>query len=201
MSDNAQQDPPQPIYRPGRLQRGPSLKGYRVATFSDVLKRHGFTMGSLAAICLTIPITLPVIVTTTTRFFQQPVSYLASVLVLLVFFSYWSTRRSVATKLQAQWIFYLLFISIVEELTFRLIFPLLLAPQFNWLTANILSNVVFASIHYVTLRWKLRHCIFTFLGGMGLSQLMSHGDLAIVVLVHWLGTFINTPFPPTVAKD
>jgi len=36
----------------------------------------------------------------------------------------------------------------------------------------------------------------TFLGGMGLSQLMTHGDLALVVMVHWLGTFLNTPVPP-----
>jgi membrane protease YdiL (CAAX protease family) len=201
MPNNEQQDVPQQSHRRGRLQRGPSTTGYRVATFSDVLKRHGLTMGCLAIICLTIPGSLPALVATTTRLVQQPVAYMAGLFGLLVFFSYWSARRPIAAKRQAQWIFYLLSISIVEELTFRLILPSLLSQQFNWLTANVLSNLLFAAIHYITLRWKLRNCIVTFLGGMGLSQLMSQGDLALVVMVHWLGTFLNTPFPPTERKS
>jgi membrane protease YdiL (CAAX protease family) len=200
MLNNEQQGALQQNIRRGRLQRGPSSTGYRVATFGDVLKRHGVTMGCLAGICLMIPGTLPAIAANTTRLVQQPVSYLAGLFGLLVFFSYWSTRRPVAAERQAQWIFYLLFISIVEELTFRLILPSLLSQPFSWPTAIILSNLLFAAIHYLTLRWKLRNCIVTFLGGMGLSQLMTHGDLVMVVMVHWLGTFINTPFPPTKRK-
>ena len=28
-------------------------------------------------------------------------------------------------------------------------------------------------------------------------HLMGRGDLLLVILVHWLGTFINTPAPPS----
>jgi membrane protease YdiL (CAAX protease family) len=184
----------------GRLQRGPTDSGYRIETFSDVLKRHGGTMGCLAAVCLMIPGTFSTIEINTTRLFLQPGPYLIGLLGLLVFFSYWSRRHPASVKRKAQWISYLLYISIVEELTFRLILPSLLSQQFTWLTANILSNLLFASIHYLTLRWKLRNCILTFLGGMGLSQLMTHGDFALVVMVHWLGTFLNTPLPPADPK-
>lgn len=200
MSHNTQQNATQQPSYQGRLQRAPTATGYRVETFGDILKRHGVTMGCLAAICLMIPGTVPAIATTTTRLFQQPVLYMAGLLGLLVFFLYWSTRRSVSGIRQSQWIVYLLFISIVEELTFRLVFPSLLSQQFSWLTANILSNLVFSVIHYTTLRWKLRNCIVTFLGGMGLSQLMTQGDLTLVVMVHWLGTFLNTPSPPAERK-
>jgi membrane protease YdiL (CAAX protease family) len=184
----------------GRLQRGPSAVGYSVATFGDVLKRHGVTMGCLAALSLMLPGSLHALAINTSRLFQQPMPYLAALLGILVFFAYWSMRRPVSAALQTRWILYLLFISIVEELTFRLILPSLLSPQFSWLTANMLSNLLFAGIHYFTLRWRLRNCIVTFLGGMGLSQLMTQGDFTMVVMIHWLGTFLNTPFPPAGRK-
>jgi membrane protease YdiL (CAAX protease family) len=90
----------------------------------------------------------------------------------------------------------LLLISITEELTFRLILPSLLSAQFDGRVPHIMSNLLFAAIHYVTLRWRLRNCIVTFFGAMGLSYLMMQGDLAVVVLVHWFATFLNTPAPP-----
>ena len=69
------------------------------------------------------------------------------------------------------------------------------------ITAHVLSNLVFASLHYFTLRWRLVNCIATFLGGMGLSHLMGQGDLLLVIMIHWLGTFINTPSPPSGESD
>jgi membrane protease YdiL (CAAX protease family) len=200
MPTKPQQDITQQSPHQSRLQREPTDSGYRVETFGDVLKRHGGTMGLFAVVCLMIPGTFSTIAANTSRLFLQPAPYLIGLLALLVFFSYWNRRNPASVKRKSQWIFYLLYISIVEELTFRLIFPSLLSQQFNWLTANILSNLLFASIHYATLRWKLRNCIATFLGGMGLSQLMTHGDFALVVMVHWLATFLNTPFPPAESK-
>jgi branched-subunit amino acid transport protein len=197
MPNNTQPDVTQQSPQLGRLQRGPTAKGYRVASFTDILKRHGTTMGCLTVICLIAPGSFSTIAATTTRFILQPLPYFLALLGLLVFFSVWTARRPGSIKRKTQWILYLLYISIVEELTFRVIFPSLLTPHFSWLTANIVSNVLFAGIHYITLRWKLRNCVVTFIGGMGLSQLMTHGDLTLVVLIHWLGTFINTPFPPT----
>lgn len=133
---------------------------------------------------------------------MQPVPYLSALLCLVLFFIFWSQRRPHAITRQGKWVLYLLCISIVEEVTFRLIFPALLAAQFTFsLTiAHIISNILFAALHYVTLRWKLSNCIATFLGALGLSYLMRHGDLTLVVMVHWLGTFLNTPFPPAATK-
>ena len=63
--------------------------------------------------------------------------------------------------------------------------------------AIIASNAVFGAIHYVTLRWKLGHCVFAALGGIGLSRLLeSSGDLMLVILVHFIATFLNTPRSP-----
>ena len=40
-------------------------------------------------------------------------------------------------------------------------------------------------------------CMFTVFGGLGFSRLLHMtDDLALVVLVHWLVTFLNTPRPP-----
>jgi branched-subunit amino acid transport protein len=191
-----QKDPTPKSDHQGRLQRKPTATGYRVSTFTDVLKRHGATMACLAAICLVTPGAIPLIVNTTTRLTTQPLPYVTGVLGLLLFFSVWSMRRPCSLRRQSQWILYLLLISITEELTFRLIFPSLLSAQLDGASPHILSNLLFAGIHYVTLRWRLRNCIVVFIGGMGLSHLMMQGDLALVVLVHWFATFLNTPAPP-----
>jgi hypothetical protein len=192
--------------RKGRLQRPPTAAGYRVTTFGEVVARHGGTMGCLAALCLMLPGGWQAITNTSSKSLLQPGPYLLALFGLLIFFAYWSRRRPHSLKRQSQWVLYLLFISIAEEITFRLIFPSLLSSitlfssQFPLLTTHVISNFVFAAIHYVTLRWKLTNCIVTFLGAMGLSHLMRHGDLTMVVMVHWLGTFLNTPFPPAQRK-
>lgn len=102
---------------------------------------------------------------------------------------------------QIFWIGYLLFISIVEEIGFRLSLPILFSDSFlkeyNFLFGIFLSNLLFASLHYFTLRWKLKACIFTFMGGIGLSRLFYvTEDLALIILVHWAITFLNTPTAP-----
>ena len=66
--------------------------------------------------------------------------------------------------------------------------------------AIIVSNALFGAIHYFTLRWKLGHCVFAALGGIGLSRLLeSSGDLMLVILVHFIATFLNTPRSPEAA--
>jgi membrane protease YdiL (CAAX protease family) len=62
--------------------------------------------------------------------------------------------------------------------------------------AVVISNVLFATIHFFTLRWRLIWVVFAFLGGLGLSRVMTHDDLLVVIWLHWIGTFLNTPFPP-----
>jgi len=189
--------PTQAVSHQGRLQREPTASGYRVASFADVLRRHGLLMGGIALLCLLTPGAPAALAATTQRLVTQPWPYVAAVAGLLVFFVLWSRRRRVEWSSQTLWTGYLLYISVVEEIAFRLIIPSLLAPHLGLIAAHVASNLLFACIHYFTLRWKLRNCVFTFFGGMGLSQLMIRGDLALVVLVHWLGTFLNTPFPPS----
>ena len=102
---------------------------------------------------------------------------------------------------QLIWIGYLFMISAVEEIAFRLSLPLLITSDvtgisFFWIGA-LISNLLFATIHYFTLRWKLNACIFTFLGGMGFSRMLdTTGDLTAVILLHWAITFLNTPAAP-----
>ena len=109
----------------------------------------------------------------------------------------WSRRRAFTPSRQSLWVGYLLWISIVEEVAFRLLLPALLETEFSRFQAHLISNALFAALHYVTLRWRLVNCIGTFLGAMGLSHLMvEHGNLVLVILVHWAGTFLNTPWPP-----
>ena len=112
--------------------------------------------------------------------------------------------RFISRKLnyrQIFWIGYLFLISIVEEIGFRLSLPILFSEfffkEYSFLIGIVLSNLLFASLHYFTLRWKLKACIFTFLGGMGLSRLFYEtGDITLVVMVHLVVTFLNTPSAP-----
>jgi membrane protease YdiL (CAAX protease family) len=158
-------------------------------------------MGALAAVCLAIPGSWNMVEATTGRGAAHPVPYLLGLAGLLIFFAYWSFRHSYPPGRQVPWVLYLLFISVVEEFIFRLVLPSVLFGFVPTVVALVLSNLVFASIHYVTLRWRLVNCIATFLGGMGLSHLMAQGDLLLVIMVHWLGTFINTPSPPSKQSD
>jgi membrane protease YdiL (CAAX protease family) len=94
---------------------------------------------------------------------------------------------------QMVWIIYLLGISIAEEWVFRLALPGFVAGFIGIPRAVLVCNLVFAGLHYFTLRWKLRWCLGAFFGAMGLSRLMGQGDLLLVIGVHWLATFLNTP--------
>ena len=116
-------------------------------------------------------------------------------------FGYLKLTKKYLNVRQIAWISYLFLISVVEEIGFRLGLPLLFTSELigidTFWIGVILSNLIFASIHYFTLRWKITACVFTFLGGMGFSRLFSvTDDLALVILVHWAVTFLNTPSAP-----
>jgi di/tricarboxylate transporter len=87
-------------------------------------------------------------------------------------------------------------ISLMEEWIFRCALPLWASSFLPYLAGVVLSNALFAIIHYFTLRWKVQRCIFAFLGGMGLSRLLVFEDLFLLIGIHWFATFINTPRPP-----
>ena len=186
----------------GRLQRGALSREAYISRFRQVLARHGITMASIAIICLLLPSIQTALLSSLDNLFRNPLRYfLWSLIVatfIFVFLKY--TKREFDLR-QLFWIGYLLIISVVEEIGFRLSLPLLITSDvtgisFFWIGA-FLSNLLFATIHYFTLRWKLNACIFTFLGGMGFSRMLeTTGDLALVILVHWAITFLNTPSAP-----
>ena len=159
-------------------------------------------MATIAAICLLIPSIPPALSNSLKFLLINPNKYLlwtAGLGILIILFLRLTGKELNAR--QAAWIAYLLMISIVEEVGFRLSLPIILSSGFSasetlWIGV-FLSNLLFAMIHYLTLRWKLTACVFTFLGGMGFSRLFeTTGDLALVILIHWAVTFLNTPSAP-----
>ena len=152
----------------GRLQRGALNQETYISKFGQVLLRHGLTMASIAIICLLIPSIQSALISTLDNLFKNPLKYLlwslAVATFIFIFLKY--TKREIDLR-QLFWIGYLFLISVVEEIAFRLSLPLLITADvtgisFFWLGVFI-SNLLFATIHYFTLRWKLNACIFTFL--------------------------------------
>ena len=186
----------------GRLQRGSSSSDNHISKFRQVLIRHGLTMTVIAIVCLFAPFILDGFNSSLDKFFILPSRYFVWFLgVALFIFGYLKFTKKYLNVRQIAWISYLFLISVVEEIGFRLGLPLLFTSEFigidTFWIGVILSNLIFASIHYFTLRWKITACVFTFLGGMGFSRLFSvTDDLALVILVHWAVTFLNTPSAP-----
>ena len=131
-------------------------------------------------------------------FLLRPQIYaIASGAIVLCFVFYLFLRKRTLTLSQALWIGYLFGVSVVEEIAFRLAVPLILAGITSNLFAILISNLLFAGLHYFTLRWKLVPCLFTFLGGLGFARLLDNSEnIVLVILVHWVVTFLNTPVPP-----
>ena len=186
----------------GRLQRDSQNPAIYISKFRQVLFRHGMTMSLISFGCLLFPITLVALFSSLDNLFLNINRYvLASLSLGFFMFFYLRLFSKELNNRQIFWIGYLLFISIVEEIGFRVSLPILFSDSFlkeyNFLFGIFLSNFIFASLHYFTLRWKFKACIFTFLGGIGLSRIFYvTEDLALIVLVHWAFTFLNTPTAP-----
>ena len=186
----------------GRLQRASQNQEVYISKFRQVLLRHGLTMSLICLGCVLFPSVLVALFSSIDNLFLNINRYaIASVSLGLFMFLY---LRFISRKLnyrQIFWIGYLFLISIVEEIGFRLSLPILFSEfffkEYSFLIGIVLSNLLFASLHYFTLRWKLKACIFTFLGGIGLSRLLYEtGDITLVVMVHLVVTFLNTPSAP-----
>ena len=186
----------------GRLQRASQNQEVYISKFRQVLLRHGLTMSLICLGCVLFPSVLVTLFSSIDNLFLNINRYaIASMSLGLFMFLY---LRFISRKLnyrQIFWIGYLFLISIVEEIGFRLSLPILFSEfffkEYSFLIGIFLSNLIFASLHYFTLRWKLKACIFTFLGGIGLSRLFYEtGDITLVVLVHLVVTFLNTPSAP-----
>jgi membrane protease YdiL (CAAX protease family) len=129
---------------------------------------------------------------------SSPVFYFSILTAVSLFFIFFYLKRGHKIEwIHIAWLTYLLFISVVEEFAFRMMLPILLSGAFGMMSAVLFSNFLFAFIHYVTLRWKLINCVVAFIGGLGFSRLLvSTEDIAILILVHYFFTFLNTPLPP-----
>ena len=181
----------------GRLQRDHSPNTTPVSTFAQVLYRHGALMGSAAMVLVVVQGGIA-LEDSLTAVWQRPEMFLLAILVILAAFAgYLKWRGYSFAGRQGLWICYLLYISVVEEIAFRLYLPVVLESHIGWGAGVLLSNLIFGVIHYYTLRWKFSHCVVAALGGIGLSRLLAQsGDLGLVILVHFVATFLNTPRPP-----
>ncbi len=155
-------------------------------------------MTAIALICMLSSQSITNLNSNSLDFLLRPEIYaITSGFIVLFFVFYLFLRKRTIDLSQALWIGYLFGISVVEEVAFRLAVPLLLAGITPNLFAILISNLLFAGLHYFTLRWKLIPCLFTFLGGLGFARLLDNSEnIVLVILVHWFVTFLNTPVPP-----
>lgn len=182
-----------------RLQREADFTGQRLNSFRQVLLRHGLP-GFLIGLLLLIPSDLRALLSPQNHRLEEHLPiYGLGFLGIFCFSLCWSwyiDRR--ISWAQAGWIFYLLLVSIWEEWVFRVALPTLIVPlEVQFTTAVLISNILFGAVHYFTLRWKASWCLLAFLGGMGFSHNYAElGDLFVIIGIHWLATFINTPRLP-----
>ena len=191
-------DAPQDYKSERRLQRSATNTQPLVSTFYQVLTRHGLTMGTIAGACLFVPISFVSSSSNFASIMSSPFYYLATLSAMLLTFIFTlSVRGHKIERTLVAWLAYLFFISVVEEFAFRLILPIFLSDTLEVTTAVFVSNLLFACIHYVTLRWKVINCAIVFMAGLGLSRLLANTeDMGLVILIHFFFTFFNTPTPP-----
>ena len=185
-----------------RLQRPPDFTGTPLNHFRDVFLRHG--LPGLLLGCLFLFPAIGLLDDQVNRFLETPVRYLGGgicIFVLTIAWSWYLDRNLSAPQLG--WIVYLLLLSAWEEWVFRVALPdMLLGSGVPLGAAIIFSNLLFGAMHYFTLRWKIGWCVLAFFGGMGLSrQYINGGDLLLVIGIHWIATFLNTPGPPRPKSD
>ena len=186
------------LMRKRRLQRPAKDQNYLINTFNQVLARHFLTMSMIATICIFMSIDSFADSIYLKPLISSPFFYFFILTAISLFFIFIYLKRGYKIEpIHLAWLTYLLFISVAEEIAFRMMLPILLSGTFGMISAVLFSNFLFAYIHYVTLRWKFINCVVAFIGGLGLSRLLvSTEDVAILVLVHYFFTFLNTPLPP-----
>jgi hypothetical protein len=172
-------------------------------TFRAVALRHGLPGALLGALCLLHPEVRALLLPALADLMVAPVLYLVSGFVIFATLAGYAGFIDRRLDLPAVgWIVYLLLVSIWEGWVFRLAIPYFAeANGADLFGAVIASNAAFAVMHYFTLRWKWFWCAGAFLGGMALSRNFGmHYDLALVIGIHWVATFVNTPRLPGRAR-
>ena len=182
----------------GRLQRPAKSRSSAVLHFRQVLSRHLLTMSVIAVVTGLGVAHVDDWIGLLSPLIAHPVHYLALCVAIVVGIAIYQRVRGIPwSATQMGWVGYLLLISVVEEWAFRVFLSLYLMDDLGARASVLLSSVLFGALHYFTLRWRLTACLLTTLGGLGFSRLLDvSGDLALVILVHWIVTFLNTPRPP-----
>ena len=183
----------------GRLQRAPDFTGTTLTRFREVFLRHGIAVAAVGLLALGWPHLRPLAGQSIAGASAHPVAYLVASLAaggVLIGYVWW--RRRALDLGALAWVLYLLAVSLWEEWVFRVVIPYGGgATGADLLILVVASNILFAVMHYFTLRWRWQWCVLAGLGGLALSRQMHvHFDLVQVVLMHWIGTTLNTPSPP-----
>ncbi|MEM9743425.1 MAG: CPBP family glutamic-type intramembrane protease [Pseudomonadota bacterium] len=135
-----------------------------------------------------------------TRALGHPQPYVLGFSVLCVVLVAHARRRAGSWKpATLLWIGYLGALSLWEEWAFRVALPQWLMDQsLPSVGAVVLANALFGGMHYVTLRWRWQLCLGAALGGLLLSRNFAvQQDLLLLGALHWVGTYLNTPHPPS----
>ena len=184
-----------------RLQRPADFTGERLNRFSQVFLRHGLPVAILAGLALLHPDMRTLLSTALTPLLEDPTRYLGAAVLLfsgLIAYAFYLDRRIDGPAIG--WMLYLLAVSIWEEWFFRLALPEIgasLQPGMDFRVSVVAANLAFGALHYFTLRWKWPWCVAAFLGGLALSRnLAQHYDLALIIGIHWVATYVNTPRLP-----
>ena len=182
----------------GRLQRPAKARSSAVLHFRQVISRHLLTMSVIAVVTGLGVAHVDDRIGLLSPLIAHPVHYLAMCVAIVAGIAIYQRVRGIPWSTgQMGWVGYLFLISVVEEWAFRVFLPLYLMDDLGARASVLLSSVIFGALHYFTLRWRMMPCLLTTLGGLGFSRLLEvSGDLTLVILVHWIVTFLNTPRPP-----
>ena len=188
------------VERRRRLQRPADFTGDRIETFTAVVLRHGLPGAALGLLCLMLPGATALLDSALQDARQAPLRYAASgllILAALTAYAAWLDGRWQPRQLG--WALYLGAVSAWEEWVFRVALPYSVEAAGGPFWPTVLAcNLAFGAAHYFTLRWRWPWCVAAFLGGLALSRQMHlHFDLAWIIAIHWLATFLNTPRPPS----
>jgi hypothetical protein len=182
-----------------RLQRPPDFTGDLLRSFRAVALRHGLPGAVLGAVCLLHPEMRGLLMRALESFLVDPVWYVlvgGLIFAAMASYSWFIDRRFDAQAVG--WMLYLLMVSAWEEWVFRLAIPYFASAHgIELRTAVVASNLLFGVMHYFTLRWKWHWCLGAGLGGLALSRNFAfHFDLVLVIGIHWIATYLNTPRVP-----
>ena len=182
-----------------RLQREQDFTGSRLSSFREVALRHGLPGALLGLACLALPGAGAMLQTGLSQAIANPIRVIIVILAIFVGLNLYAWYIDRAWKIEkAGWVLYLGAVSAWEEWVFRLALPYFaVSSGATLMTGVIVSNLIFAAAHYFTLRWKWQWCLLAFIGGVALSrQFAEQENLMLVIFIHWVATFVNTPRLP-----